>query len=171
MEGKESGAFYGVSPQLFCAFDSLLLAPARKSLPNKTNNHSLYGGEVQRSNCKGNFPTNISTSVKVVKICRATFNELPPLCMEHFVCNCRSLADGGENIFWFNDFLIFPLNWYLSRLILCISAIFAARCISAIESVSDDAYLKRSLSFAHTLFFIRLACSGGKDSLGIAGER
>lgn len=65
-------------------------------------------GEVQRSNCEGNFP--ISTSVKVVKICRASTTTLH----EAFCMQLQKLSGWRRNIFWFNDFLIFPLNWYLS---------------------------------------------------------
>lgn len=67
-------------------------------------------------------------------------------------CNLKSFfPNANSKNFWFNDFLIFPLNWYFF-MISCISLLSV--CISAIESVSNDAYLKRFLSFSHTLFFI-----------------
>lgn len=53
---------------------------------------------------------------------------------------------------WFNDFLISSSQLIFSWFRAFPSS--AALCISAIESVSNDAYLKRfALSFSHTLYF------------------
>lgn len=87
-----------------------------------------------------------------------------------WMCTIKQLLNWKYKNIWFNDFLIFLLNWYFHdfmHFLLPISLTLSLfhsftplcfPCISAIESVSNDAYLKRSLSFSHTLFFILPDC-------------